>query len=125
MLAFLFFGAQASADDQRPITDLQRVFDHPVASNGRMFEGHVYLYVGGTAYYFFPRKVTDTEFQASDIDVLPGQKSEALDLAKYKSGERLLLHARINVDTACFEPGMMCVPFRHLISLDDPIVIQR
>jgi hypothetical protein len=37
----------------------------------------------------------------------------------------LLLRGRINVDTACFERGTTCVPFNHLITLDEPIVMHR
>jgi hypothetical protein len=124
-IATLLFGTQTYADSQKPETSLQKVFAHPLAYNGRTFEGYVYLYVDETGYYLFPHLTTKAEFEASDINILPGSKSEDLKLAKYKTGDRLLLRGRINVDTACFEPGTTCVPFHHLITLDEPVVIQR
>jgi hypothetical protein len=115
---------QANADGQAPITNLQRVLDHPVASNGRMFEGYVYLYVQNS-YYFYPHKITDAEFETASIDIMPGRNSDIMDLSKYKSGDRLFLRARINVDTACFDPETTCVPFRRPISLDDPVIVRH
>jgi hypothetical protein len=123
-LAALLFGAQALADSQSLITYLQKVLDHPIASNGRMFDGYVYLYVGNS-YYFYPHKIADAEFETSNIDILPGRNSDGLELSKHKSADRLFLRARINVDTACFEPETTCVPFRHFITFDDPVILRR
>lgn len=116
-LALLFFGTPVRADSQPPITELRLVLDHPVAYNGRMFEGYVYLYVGETAYYFFPHKITDAEFESADIDVMPGTAFDTKQLAGYKTGDRLRLRARIDVDLPCYA-GSLCVPFRKPIFLD-------
>jgi hypothetical protein len=122
--AVLNLMAHAIADEQTPVTSLQKVLDHPVTSADRMFDGEVYLYVSETAYYFFPRRVNEAEFNDSDIVAMPGRNSESLNLEKYKTGAQLHLRAKIHVDAFCFKPGATCEPFGHFVTLDNPVIVK-
>ena len=115
-LALLFLGTPLRAGSQPPITELRLLLDHPVAYNGRMFEGYAHLYVGETAYYFFPHKMTDAEFESADIDVMPDLAFDAKQLSHHKTGDRLRIKARIDVDLPCFSDST-CAPWRHPIFL--------
>lgn len=108
------------------ISNLEDVYANPLASDGNVFEGYVYLYVGEGYFAFFPRSVlSDSEADTFDVTVLPGANAEAAALLnKFKTGDRLLIRGRIFTDRQCFTTSS-CAPWPHPVFVEELKIIGK
>jgi hypothetical protein len=132
LFPFIVFGCSfdgkpdVSESSGRAISSLADVFADPLSSDGKEFEGYVYIYRGEGFFAFFPRQVlSDLQVGSFDVTVLPNGTSAAVaSLGKFKTGERLLIRGKISTDRPCFSTDT-CAPWPHPVFIDNLEVIGK
>ena len=108
------------------LSDMSVVYAKPLETDGKIFEGRVFVFVSSGFYAFLPEDVADSRaFDSYEVSVLPGTGQSLHDLVPaLKTGDRIFLRGRIRVDRACFT-STTCTPWSRPVFIDDLSVLKR
>lgn len=112
-----------SHDPARVITSLDDLIAYPLAYEGRIFRGYVYVLAAPSFYAFFPRPVLNpVDVKESDLTIMPGPNSADLNQFRLHSGQRILIEGTVAPDRNCFVA--LCVPFGRTVFINDMRVLR-